>query len=166
MEKEIKIRTFRQEDISSLYELLKLSAPFIQPYPDYIYWFMREYHGNCNLIAVEDEKVVGWLGTLPGSGEMNEVFVFQICVHPSCRGRQIGTRLLETLKSCLEPGKKIIECSISPENPASLQLFRSFAAANGAELVQTDRAYEGAIFENVYRIEIAEEQEHGQTGRK
>ncbi|WP_114853655.1 diaminobutyrate acetyltransferase [Brachybacterium sp. YJGR34] len=97
----------------------------------YAYLLMaRDFGATCRL-AVQDGEAVGYvLGYLrPDAPE--HLFIWQIAVDSSQRGRRIAARLLDALVADL-PQVRTLESTITEDNTASQRLFAAFAERHGA----------------------------------
>lgn len=75
------------------------------------------------------------------------VFVWQVAVADSHRGRGVGRGMLAALADRLVPsGCRYLECSITPDNLASHALFSSFARARSASLATGQALFTTADF--------------------
>lgn len=75
------------------------------------------------------------------------VFVWQVAVADSHRGRGVGRGMLAALVDRLAPsGCRYLECSITPDNLASHALFASFARARSASLETGQALFTAADF--------------------
>lgn len=75
------------------------------------------------------------------------VFVWQVAVADSHRGRGLGGGMLSALVDRLAPtGCRYLECSITPDNLASHALFASFARDRGASLTTGEVLFAASDF--------------------
>lgn len=98
----------------------------------YAYLLMARDFGTTTRLAVQDGQAVGFvLGYLrPDAPET--LFIWQIAVDASQRGRQVAGRMLDALLEDL-PQVTRLETTITADNTASQRLFASFARRHGAE---------------------------------
>ena len=83
------------------------------------------HHPDHRLVAELDGEVVGWAALAPVSGRRCYAGVAEnsVYVAPEARGRGVGRQLLEALiAGARASGLWTIQCSIFPENRASLVL--------------------------------------------
>src|SRR5690625_1095982 len=93
--------------------------------------FARDFADTCR-VAVVDGEVVGFVLGYRRPTEPETLFVWQIAVDPSQRGKQLAGRLLTSVAA----GARFVEASITADNTASQRLFERFARDQGAELTR------------------------------
>jgi len=98
----------------------------------YAYLLLARDFAETSRLAVADGEPAGFvLGYLrPAAPET--LFIWQIAVDESQRGRRIAARLLDALLADL-PQVTTLETTITADNSASQRLFASFAERHGAE---------------------------------
>lgn len=82
---------------------------------------------NCRLVALENDKVLGWAALSPVSGRCVYAGVAEVSVYvtESARGQGVGKKLLEALVAQSEEnGYWTLQAGIFPENTASIRLHR------------------------------------------
>lgn len=85
--------------------------------------------------AVEGGRMVGWLSAHRPPSAPDQVFVWQVAVHPSARGAGLGRRMLEALLARpAAADARALTASITEANAASWALFTAFARSRGARL--------------------------------
>lgn len=136
----------------------------------YAYALWGHHHRRSTLVAEQDREVVGFtLGYLvPDAAE--DLFVWQIGVHPARRSAGIAGLMLDTLTERLRPAA--VEATVTPSNRASDVLFRSFARRHSAT-VTTHPCFDSSHFpgahepEHLYRIDLrpSSGRTHGPTTR-
>lgn len=94
----------------------------------YSYLLLCRHFADTCVVAEEGEEIVGFLsGYLPPDQD-GVLFVWQVAVDPSMRGRGLGKLLLrEILRRPTARGCNHIETTIAPTNEASRRLFSSLA---------------------------------------
>lgn len=98
----------------------------------YAYLLMaRDFAATTRLAADEDGPVGFALGFLRPEAPQT-LFLWQIAVDESQRGRRLAGRLLDALLADL-PQVTTLETTITADNTASQRLFASFAERHGAE---------------------------------
>lgn len=123
----ISIRTAEQSDAAAIWRLVR-DCPILELNSGYAYLLLcTDFRETC-LVAEGDGRVAGFVTAYvpPSRGEV--LFVWQIGVAPWARGRRLATRLLERLlQGSAARSVRFLEATVSPENEASLRLFRSLA---------------------------------------
>ena len=103
------------------------AATFETEPPDYAS-FDVGHHAGHRLVAVEDNRVVGWVALAPTSsrGCYAGVAESSIYVAESARGRGVGRALMEAMLAGVHPaGIWTVHAGMFPENTASVALHES-----------------------------------------
>lgn len=146
------IRNIYKDDIDSVIELLQHSKPYVRPHHPYVYWMLQNYFSSSNLVAIEDNEIIGFVGALP-SQEKNTLFIWQIAVDTDYRGQEVGLELLFKLKECADNIRiNSFEFSIDKANESSKVLFGKFAHKLNESMIQIDELKNGNDFEALYRV--------------
>ncbi|MBB6454505.1 L-2,4-diaminobutyric acid acetyltransferase [Salirhabdus euzebyi] len=94
----------------------------------YKYIMMCEYFTETCVVAKEDDKVVGFVTAFIPPERQDVVFVWQIGVDSSQRGKGVASKLLDELinrEAC--DNVRFVEATVTPSNQASQSLFRRLA---------------------------------------
>lgn len=103
----------------------------------YLLW-CRDF-AETSTVARTDERVVGFITGYRRPEEPNTLLVWQVAVDSSARGQGLGLRMLEALYRQVDDVDHL-ETTITPDNEASIALFRGFAKRHGAR-VRTDELF-------------------------
>ncbi|PKR77334.1 diaminobutyrate acetyltransferase [Halalkalibacillus sediminis] len=120
------------EDGSAMWELVNNSS--LDQNSAYKYLMMCEYFAETCVVAKEDDKVVGFVTAFIPPERQDVVFVWQIGVDSSQRGKGVASKLLDELvnrKACRDV--RFLEATVTPSNQASQSLFKRFARDNDTE---------------------------------
>lgn len=101
------------------------------PY-SYVLW-CRDFSAT-SLVARSSAGVCGYVTGYARPAEPETLFIWQVAVDASVRGRGLARRMLDHLAA---DGYRYVEATVTPGNTASDRLFTSFARNHGAELVRT-----------------------------
>lgn len=75
-------------------------------------------------VAVEDGRVLGYIGS---QTVIDETCVMNVAVRPDCRGKRLGSLLMEALvQDCLEKGSRLLTLEVRVSNAPALALYRAF----------------------------------------
>jgi len=88
---------------------------------------MRDRGTGVYLIAIEAERMIGFLGAFPGGFARTRgiVYVAHIGVREAWRGRGIGARLLEAVEAWARARRaRRLELRVDVDNPSALALYR------------------------------------------
>ncbi|GAB2565605.1 L-2,4-diaminobutyric acid acetyltransferase [Gracilibacillus alcaliphilus] len=94
----------------------------------YKYLLMSEYFDETCVVAKQNEEVVGFITAFISPKKPDTVFVWQIGVDASQRGKGIALKMLHYLldsEAC--QNTKYVESTITPDNKASQSLFQKLA---------------------------------------
>ncbi|MDG5789703.1 diaminobutyrate acetyltransferase [Evansella sp. AB-P1] len=120
------IGTPTKEDGSAMWELVNESTLDLNS--PYKYIMMCEYFAETCVVAKEKEKVVGFITAFIPPEKKDVIFIWQVGVHSSQRGKGIASKMLNELltrNSCSDI--KYLEATITPSNVASQSLFQRLA---------------------------------------
>ncbi|GAB3064660.1 diaminobutyrate acetyltransferase [Virgibacillus ainsalahensis] len=92
----------------------------------YIMWC--DMFSDTSVVAVEDEKIIGFISGFVYPDKPNTLFIWQVAVHEAGRGKGLGTRMLFQLLN-RESSKDVtyVEATVSPSNTPSQNLFKGLA---------------------------------------
>src|SRR5699024_6175535 len=101
----------------------------------YSYLLWCDYFSETSIVAKVDEEVVGFVSGFVKPNSPNTLFIWQVAVAESQRGKGIASRMIKQLLS-RDVCKNIsfIETTITPSNGASQHLFKSIARDLSAPL--------------------------------
>jgi L-2,4-diaminobutyric acid acetyltransferase len=110
----------------------------------YAYVLWGDHFAATSRVARGGEEVVGFVMAHRVPDRPDVLFVWQVGVAASQRGRGLASRLLDEAWRSVE-GVRWLEATVTPSNQASDRLFRAFAVRHGAEL-STSEAYGEDLF--------------------
>jgi len=117
----------------------------------YLLW-CRDFPGTT-VVAEVDGKIVGFVIGYLRPERPDTVFVWQVAVSASQRGRGTGTALIEHLLDRVAPlGVTALETTISPDNPASIAMFAAVARRRDAEFTKRP-LFEPEVFPDEHEAE-------------
>ncbi|WP_216210188.1 diaminobutyrate acetyltransferase [Amycolatopsis aidingensis] len=124
----------------------------------YAYLLWCHDFADTSVVARVDGVAVGFVIGYRRQSKQDAAVVWQVAVDDSQRGRGLAGRMLDTLfEGLVRRGVRYLETTITPDNDASIRLFRSFAKRWDAEL-ETAELFAAADFpdeheaEHIYRI--------------
>jgi len=121
------IRKPKVEDGPSIYDLVNRSKP-LDVNSRYLYLLQCSHFANTCAIAESDGSVQAFISAYVLPDQPNRLFVWQIAVDASLRGRGVAGKLIAELLA--RPHLQDIdhvEATVNPSNDASRNLFRSLA---------------------------------------
>ncbi|MGN8647677.1 diaminobutyrate acetyltransferase [Gracilibacillus sp. HCP3S3_G5_1] len=115
-----------KNDGAAMWELVTNSS--LDTNSPYKYLLMSEYFRDTCVVAKENNQVVGFITAFIPPKKPDVLFVWQVGVDASQRGKGIASRMLHyllTSKACQTI--KFVEATITPDNKASQSLFQKLA---------------------------------------
>jgi L-2,4-diaminobutyric acid acetyltransferase len=129
--RKIRMRTPNEEDGPGIWELVK-STGVLDLNSAYSYLMLCKYFSGTCVVAERDNKIVGFLSSFRPPSDPGVIFVWQVAVAGSERGRGIGSALLKELLKREEcKGVRYLETTVTPSNMPSQSLFRGLARDTG-----------------------------------
>jgi len=117
----------RECDGATLWRLA-VAAGGLDANSEYAYHMLAEYYPDTCIIAELDGQPVGFVTGFRPPSALSTLFVWQIAVDPSCRGRGIARGMLNALLDRLVPdGVQYLEATITPSNEPSQHAFHAVA---------------------------------------
>ena len=119
---DIKFREMLPEDAATVEEVEK--ACFAIPWSRESFWREAANENTLYLLAIADEKVIGYAGMwiLAEEGQITNV-----AVAPDYRQKGVATKLMaEFIKRGKERGAKAMTLEVRPSNAAALRLYGNF----------------------------------------
>ena len=147
-------RTLTPADGMALHRLVRDCPPLDQN-SLYCNLLQCSHFQNSSIAAFSNGELLGSVTGYCIPGRADTLFVWQVAVHPSARGRGLARTMLNNLLIRMAPqGIRYIETSITPGNEASLRLFTGFATEQHAAMVRS------VLFEQLLHFEGAHETEY------
>ncbi|MBU8908879.1 diaminobutyrate acetyltransferase [Desertibacillus haloalkaliphilus] len=120
------------EDGSAMWELVNNST--LDQNSAYKYIMMCEFFAETCVVAKENGKLVGFVTAFIPPERPDVVFVWQIGVDASQRGKGLASKILNELvarEACKDV--RYLEATVTPSNVASQSLFRRLARDHNTE---------------------------------
>jgi len=133
----------------ALHRLVRACPP-LDPNSSYCNLLQCSHFKSTSIAAVREDELVGSITGYRIPERPDTLFVWQVAVHPTARGKGLARKMLRNLQQRMEKeGIRFIETSITPDNEASLRLFTGFAAEQHAAMFRSvmferDTHFEGA----------------------
>ena len=96
----------------------------------YCYMVICHHHGNSCYVAVNGNRLAGFVTAYSLPDLKDTLFVWQVGVDPDFRGQGVASQLLDSIIRN-HPNIHEINTTIEPANKASQNLFKSFAKRHG-----------------------------------
>lgn len=86
-----------------------------------------DFADTC-VLAVSNDKPIGWVSAYRPPGDPETLFVWQVAVHEDARGLSLGKEMiLDILRRDVCAGVRRLKTTVTPDNDASRGMFRSLA---------------------------------------
>jgi L-2,4-diaminobutyric acid acetyltransferase len=125
---ELILRAPRAEDGLAVWRLIE-EVGTLERNTAYAYVLLCTHFSDSCVVAEADGRLAGVVLAYRPPHRDDTLFVWQVGVHASMRGRGLGRRLLEAAVS--RTGVRWLEATVAPSNEASHHLFTGFARARG-----------------------------------
>jgi len=138
----------------ALHRLVRACPP-LDPNSSYCNLLQCSHFKSTSIAATLEGELVGSVTGYRIPERPDTLFIWQVAVHPSARGKGLARAMLRNLQRRTgSEGIRYIETSITPDNEASLKLFTGFAAGQQAEMTRS------VMFERATHFEGAHETEY------
>ncbi|WP_227937716.1 diaminobutyrate acetyltransferase [Alkalihalobacillus deserti] len=135
--KTVTLRKPRLEDGANIWRLIR-NTDVLDLNSAYYYLIISKYFRNTCVVAEEDDQIVGFVSAFRHPENPEVIFVWQVAVDQSQRGKGLASSLLQELISREEcTNIKYIETTISPSNKASKALFHKLANTLGTQMKES-----------------------------
>ena len=131
------LRSPTVEDAAAIWRLVRDSGALDLNSP-YSYLILCKHFAETCVVAEEAGALVGFVTAYRPPITPNVIFVWQIGVAQSVRGRGVGLMLLDALvRKEAALGASFLEATVTPSNAPSQALFRAVARRFRAQCVET-----------------------------
>ncbi len=150
--KEVCLRRPHREDGLAVHRLIAANPPLDVNSP-YSYYLLCEHFAETCVVAEFQGERLGFLSAYRRPDRPRTLFIWQVVVDPSMRGRGLAREMLLAL---LSRGGEVnaIESTVNPSNKASRRLFERFAEEHGEGLEEELFLSEAAFGEGGHESEI------------
>ncbi|RLL45513.1 diaminobutyrate acetyltransferase [Oceanobacillus piezotolerans] len=127
--KEYHFRKPKKEDGAEVWELVKHTGN-LDLNSSYSYLMWCEIFSDTSIVVVrkETQKVVGFISGFIHPEQQDTIFIWQVAVHASERGRGLATKmLLQLLERDYCVDVHYVEATVGPSNTPSKRLFLGLA---------------------------------------
>ena len=121
---------------AAIRDLIKACKP-LDVNSTYAYLLLCHHFAETCVIALEGERVVGFISAYIPPRTTDTLFVWQVAVHETARGQKLGgTMLAHLLARPAARNARYLETTVSPSNIASTRLFEGLARDLGTDCVK------------------------------
>lgn len=135
-DEETVIRRARGDDGAAMFDLVQETGSLDLNSP-YAYLMMGHWFADSSVVAERDGEMVGFIVGFVPPRQPDTVFVWQVGVAPSEKGRGLGKKMIDALLDLPGPqgGRpRYLEATVTPSNTASEMLFRGTAKRHEASI--------------------------------
>ncbi|WP_338044663.1 diaminobutyrate acetyltransferase [Oceanobacillus jordanicus] len=133
--------TFRnpvKKDGAAVWELIKHTG-VLDLNSSYSYLMWCDIFSDTSVVAIDGRKVCGFISGYLHPKKTDTLFIWQVAVHESGRGKGLATSMLRNiLKRTVCDEVRYIEATVSPSNIASTNLFKGLARDLDTNCLITD----------------------------
>ena len=116
-----------KEDGAAVWQLIK-DTQVLDLNSSYSYLMWCEIFSETSIVAERDGHTVGFISGFINPNSPDSLFIWQVAVNASERGRGLATSMLrELLKRSATSKVEFIEATVSPSNKPSQSLFKGLA---------------------------------------
>lgn len=129
----VSIRPAAMADGADVWRLVR-DSEVLDVNSSYAYLLFLDRFGATSVVAEEAGELVGFVTGFRPPESPDVIFVWQVAVDQSMRGRGLARRMLDALvrlDGC--EGVRFLETTVTPTNAPSRALFASFARSREAE---------------------------------
>ncbi len=95
----------------------------------------RLFRGSCRVARSPQGKVLGFVTGIVDPESRDTLFVWQVAVHRSARGRQLGAKMITEIADALQV--RFVEATVTPSNEPSSRMFTKIADLLNADIQRT-----------------------------
>jgi L-2,4-diaminobutyric acid acetyltransferase len=135
---QLQIREPQEEDGADIWALVR-DTGVLDLNSAYSYLMLCKFFPDTCLVAERDKEIVGFVSAFLPPVNDDVIFVWQVAVAKSQRGKGLAGALLQELlqrEACAEV--RYLEATVSPSNVASQSLFRGLARDLGRRCEVTE----------------------------
>lgn len=124
---EFHFRKPTKEDGAAVWQLIK-DMKVLDLNSSYSYLMWCEIFSETSIVAEREGNIVGFISGFIHPNNRETLFIWQVAVNTSERGKGLATKMLrELLIRSTSNNVQYVEATISPSNKASQSLFRGLA---------------------------------------
>lgn len=126
-EEDLILRMPTQEDGKAIWLLIKETG-VLDLNSSYSYLMWSKFFDETSVVVELNEQIVGFISGFIQPNDPNTLFIWQVAVDASQRGKGLASRMLQAIlhrKACRNI--RCLEATVSPSNQASQALFRKLS---------------------------------------
>lgn len=117
------------QDGMAIYQLVA-NCPPLDLNSSYLYFLQSSHFADSCMLAELNGEIVGFVSAYRRPDDLQNLFIWQVAVSPTARGKGLAKRLItELLYKQMQSNIALtaVSCTIAPSNAASQALFKSIA---------------------------------------
>ncbi|GAB3792298.1 diaminobutyrate acetyltransferase [Virgibacillus kimchii] len=126
IETDFHFRKPTKEDGAAVWELIK-DTKVLDLNSSYSYIMWCEIFAETSIVAEREGKTVGFISGFINPNNPGSLFIWQVAVNASERGRGLATKMLRQLLHRTAEDVQYVEATVSPSNKPSQSLFKGLA---------------------------------------
>lgn len=126
IETDFHFRKPTKEDGAAVWELIK-DTKVLDLNSSYSYLMWCELFSDTSIVAEREGNTVGFISGFINPNSPDTLFIWQVAVNASERGRGLATKMLRQLLQRTDEDVQYIEATVSPSNKPSQSLFKGIA---------------------------------------
>ncbi|AGF77599.1 diaminobutyrate acetyltransferase [Desulfocapsa sulfexigens DSM 10523] len=138
LHKQISFRSPTSYDATTM-QLLAVDSKVLSVHDTYYYALMARHFEETCVIAECEGIPCGYVTAYIPPGQPDTLFIWQVGVARKFQGKGVGRSMLLSLLNAVRPD--FLEATISPDNQASIGLFRSVAKFFAAEHTFSEKPF-------------------------
>lgn len=148
------LREPRPGDAAALWRLVRDGGSLDLNSP-YVYLLICTDHAATSVVATDEhDEPIGFVAAYRPPPDPEAAFVWQIGVATRARGQGLAKRLVKAMLSRdANDDAKVLTATVTPDNEASLALFRSLASELSADLEENER-FPAEVFPEGHEPEV------------
>jgi diaminobutyrate acetyltransferase len=145
------IRNVCASDVSEIRKLVKACEPLTLHTAITYGVLFRSFPDTCFVVETSGQ-LSGFISSIRGTAHPEAIYVWQIGVIPSERGKGLSFQLIDSVAiAARRIGCSLLQVGIEPSNDQSLSVFRAYARKKGQLLTPSRiRIYSPTIIEERY----------------
>lgn len=149
----MKITTPSIQDFHDVYQLV-IKSPPLEANSEYAYMLMcTHFQDSCVIAKNDDNEVVGFVLGYKVPKFNNLLFVWQVAVAPSMRGKSLGVQMLtQLLQKDFLQDILFVDTTIALSNEASQKMFQKWADSLQIQ-IQVVSTVDATLFGNAHESE-------------
>lgn len=132
---------------------LVLDSKVLDVNSEYLYLLQTIHFPDTCSVALDNEKVVGFVSGYIIPNEKNKLFIWQVAVDSNYRGQNIALKLIDFIIKNNENSIEFVNTTVSPSNNSSIRVFQKLANSYNCPINHID-CFKANDFINSHEDEV------------